>query len=630
MHITPGSKLFNTLKSPVSLINQTSLSFIVILLLIAATFYSCSKNTAKTSPSLPSKASAHLSADSNTTASTVEVPKVNIPERFDQKIEYLKKNSPWVDSVFNSLSPEERIGQLIMFDAYSNMKPSHLDTLLSLVKDSKVGGLVFFQGGPGRQINMINKLQAAAKVPLLIAMDAETGIGMRLDSTNRYPYQMTLGAITDNKLIYEMGKAIANDIKRIGMQVNFAPVLDINSNPSNPVIGMRSFGENKSAVTEKSFAYMKGLQDNGVMAVAKHFPGHGDTNVDSHHDLPVIKANRTRLDTLELFPFKQLINEGLGGVMIAHMNIPALDSTSKLPSTLSKPIVTDLLKNELGFKGIIFTDAMVMEGVAKYYPSGTAEPLAVIAGNDILEKMKNARVAVNSIKKAVENGAITQAEIDEKCKKILAAKELLGLKNYKPVETENLYSDLKNKKTDSLMIKLLEGSATLLKNEGSVLPFSSSNNLKIATVSINAAATTPFQKYLNDNINAESFHLPLRSTNKSISTLKKELENYDYVIIGIHDSRGLPGFKLNYSSTLINFINEICNSNKTIITLFGNPYSLNSLSSYGNAHGLLVMYENNWFSQKVASEILLGKAKAKGKLPVSINRNFPIGAGLNQ
>ena len=295
-------------------------------------------------------------------------PLISIAQTQSSFINSLDNPNDWVDAVFRKLSKRERIAQLFMVRAHTDKGKAFEDSIARLIRKERIGGLVFFQGGPARQAVLTNRYQSVSKVPLLISMDAEWGLGMRLDSTISYPYQLTLGAIQDNKLIYEMGKQVAMDFKRIGMQVNFAPVADINNNPKNPVIGIRSFGDNKYNVAAKVTAYMKGLQENNVLVSVKHFPGHGDTDVDSHHDLPQLPFTRERLDSLELYPFRELIKEGASGIMVAHMNIPILDNTPNLPSTLSRPIVTGLLKDDLGFKGIIFSDAMEMKGVAKFFP----------------------------------------------------------------------------------------------------------------------------------------------------------------------------------------------------------------------------------------------------------------------
>ncbi|MDQ3537169.1 MAG: glycoside hydrolase family 3, partial [Bacteroidota bacterium] len=348
---------------------------------------------------------------------------------------FLNHADPWVDSVFNSLSNEERIAQMLMVAAYSNRGKAHEDSIINLIQQYKFGGLIFFQGGPIRQAKLVNKYQALSKVPLMIAMDLEWGLGMRLDSTISYPYQMALGAMQESvagqeNLIYEMGAEIGRQCKRMGIHVNFAPVVDVNNNPNNPVISYRSFGEDKYDVSRKGIAYMKGMQDQGILATAKHFPGHGDTGIDSHYDLPVIKHDRQRIDSLELYPFREIIDEGIGSIMIAHLNIPSLDDTKNLPSTLSKPIVTGLLKEDLHFQGLIFTDAMNMKGVTKYYPPGVADLNAVLAGNDILEFSLDIPKAIGEIKKAIRAGKISQQEINNRCKKILAYKKWMDLHQY--------------------------------------------------------------------------------------------------------------------------------------------------------------------------------------------------------
>src|SRR5690606_178772 len=323
------------------------------------------------------------------------------------------------DSVFRKLNRHDRIAQLFMIRAHTDRGKSYEDSVAEVIREQHIGGLVFFQGGPERQAALTNRYQAISFVPLLIAMDAEWGIGMRLDSTISYPYQMSLGAIQDESLIYQMGGEIAKQFKRLGMQVNFAPVADINNNPKNPVINYRSFGDNKYSVTAKTAAYMKGMQDGGILTTLKHFPGHGDTDVDSHYELPQLSFSRERLDSIELYPFKNLIEQGASGIMVAHMNIPALDNTPKLPSTLSKPIIIGLLKEELGFKGLIFTDAMEMKGVVKYFPDAEADVRALIAGNDVIELSQNSELAIKLIRKAIRKKRLSWEQINESVRKVL-------------------------------------------------------------------------------------------------------------------------------------------------------------------------------------------------------------------
>ena len=329
-------------------------------------------------------------------------------------IQILSHQNHWVDSVFKKLNRRQKVAQLFFVRAHTDKGQKYEDSVASVINDQQVGGLVFFQGGPVRQADLINRYQKISRVPLLIAMDGEWGTGMRLDSTISYPYQMTLGAIQDNNLIYKMGQEVAHDFKRIGMQMNFGPDMDVNNNPDNPVINYRSFGDNKYNVAKKGIAYFKGMQDAGLLTTAKHFPGHGDTNVDSHLELPLLPFSRKRLDSLEEYPFREAINAGISGIMIAHMDIPALDSTKNLPSTLSHKIVTGVLKDSLGFKGLVVSDAMEMKAVTKYFPNGEAELRAFLAGNDIIELSDDSKKAILRIRKAVRKGEISNEAFEAK------------------------------------------------------------------------------------------------------------------------------------------------------------------------------------------------------------------------
>lgn len=376
-------------------------------------------------------------------------------------IESIQEQNTWVDSVFKKLNRRERIAQLFMVRAHTNLGKKYSDSVAKVIKRERLGGVVFFQGGPGRQVEVTNEYQKISKTPLLVSMDGEWGLGMRLDSTVSYPYQMTLGAIQDNNLIYEMGRQIAKDFKRMGMQINFAPVMDVNNNPKNPVINYRSFGDNKYKVAAKGAAYMKGMQDEGVLVTLKHFPGHGDTDVDSHYDLPQLKFTRERLDSLELYPFKEVINQGASGVMVAHMNIPSLDPTPKLPSTLSNPIVTGILKNDLNYKGLIFSDAMDMKGVSKYFKDGEAEVRGLEAGMDVLELAENSRAAIREIRKSIRKKRLSWDRINTSVKKVLAAKYWAGLDKPESIELNNIVADLNRTESSALNQQLADAAVTL-------------------------------------------------------------------------------------------------------------------------------------------------------------------------
>ena len=308
----------------------------------------------------------------------------------------------WVDSVFKSLSKEEKIAQLMVIRAHSNLGPDHVQQVVDLIQKYNVGAICWFQGGPIRQVNLNNYYQSIAKTPLMMTIDAEWGLGMRLDSVNKFPYQLTLGALNNDQLVYDMGKAIGEQCKRIGIHVDYAPVVDVNNNPNNPVIGYRSFGQDKYKMAKFGLAYMHGLQDVGVMACAKHFPGHGDVDVDSHLDLPVINKSMDQLDSLELYPFRQLFKAGVGSVMIAHLSIPAIDTTHNQPTSLSKNNVTGLLRDKLDYKGLTFTDALEMKGVSKYFPAGEAAVQALVAGNDMLCLPESVPDAITAVQDAIK------------------------------------------------------------------------------------------------------------------------------------------------------------------------------------------------------------------------------------
>ena len=536
------------------------------------------------------------------------------------------QNSKWVDSVITSLTPDERIAQLIMVAAYSNRGKDHKEQLLELIRQQKVGGLIFFQGDPESQVRLMNDFQAASKVPLLGAIDAEWGLGMRLDNTLSYPFQMALGAIQEDELIYQMGKEIARQIKRSGLHSNFAPVVDVNNNPNNPVINYRSFGEDKYNVAEKGIAYMQGMQEAQVLATAKHFPGHGDTDTDSHYALPVINHTKERLYDIELYPFRELIAAGAGGIMVAHLNIPALDSAG-VPSTLSKPIISDLLKDEMGFKGLVVTDAMNMKGVTAGNEPGIVDKDAILAGNDLLEFTEDVPRAIAEIKKAIEQGLISQKEIDKRVRKILAVKQWVGLNNYQPIPTKKIYEDLNTPEAKLLNRKLVAASLTVLKNENNILPVVELKDKKIASVSIGEKSITPFQKELGLYTKVGHFNLARDAGTTEIEALKKKLEAYDLIIAGVHDSSKYPRNTFKFSSEVTHFISEIAEG-ENILAYFKNPYSLNKIEGIEEVDGLVIAYQDSKNSQELAAQLIFGGIGANGKLPVSVGDKFQSGEGL--
>ncbi|MEM6842971.1 MAG: glycoside hydrolase family 3 N-terminal domain-containing protein [Bacteroidota bacterium] len=538
--------------------------------------------------------------------------------------------STWVDSVMQTLSPDERIAQLIAVAAYSNRDEAHKQDLLQMIKRHKVGGLVFFQGGPGRQARMLNDFQEASEVPLLVSMDAEWGIGMRLDSTISYPFQMTLGAIQDDNMLYQMGLEVARQMKRAGMHMNFAPVVDVNNNPANPVINFRSFGEDKENVARKGIAYMRGMQDESILTTAKHFPGHGDTDTDSHYALPQINHPRTRLDSLEMYPFRKLIEAGVGGVMVAHLNIPALDPTEGLPSTLSKPIITDLLKEELGFNGLIVTDAMNMKGVTAGNEPGVVDKDAILAGNDLLEFTEDVPRAIAEIHQAIEQGIITQEQIDERCRKILAVKQWVGLDNYQPVVVKNITNDMTTPAGELLNRKLIEAALTVLENENDLLPIRRLDTLSIASVAIGAKSSiTSFQKTLSLYTEVDHLKVMAEAGADAAQTIRDKITNYDVVLVSVHDNSKYPRNRLKLSSSVKELLSDLTQRENTVLTVFKNPYVLDKLPNPQGADGLIMAYQDNRHTEELAAQLIFGGVGASGRLPVSVGNKYQAGDGID-
>lgn len=542
--------------------------------------------------------------------------------------QFLKDTNKWVDSIFSSLSPQQRIAQLFMVAAYSNKDKAHVKEITKLVKDYQIGGLIFFQGGPLRQAHLTNFYQSVSKVPLLISIDGEWGLAMRLDSTVQFPRQMTLGAIKDDSLIYLMGKEIARECKRLGIHVNLAPVVDINSNPMNPVISNRSFGEDKFNVARKGLAYMKGMQDENVMANAKHFPGHGDTDSDSHKTLPIVNHSKERMDTLELYPFKELFKQGLGSVMVAHLFIPSYDSTPNTASTLSKSVATDLLKNELKFKGLVFTDALNMKGVSKFNEPGIVDVKALIAGNDVLLFSEDVPIAIKEILKAIEKGDITQEEIDSRCKKILAAKQWVGLDHYHPVKLENLYKDLNNSHAELINRKLAEASLTLLTNKDSLIPLKNLDTLRIASLSLGNMELNEFQKTLGNYAPIKHFGLDKDASKAQCDSMIKRLQSFNLVIIQVNNTNNNPKKNFGLNQKVVDIIQDIMKNAKVIIDVFANPYILSKFDNIQNAQAVIMSYEDNEYIESLSAQLIFGGISAKGKLPITASPYFTLGTGI--
>lgn len=526
----------------------------------------------------------------------------------------------WVDSLYNQMSLEEKIGQLFMVDVFSRDPRGDIKTL---IEKYHIGGIIFSKGGPFRQARLTNSYQTLSKYPLMIAMDAEWGLAMRLDSTYAFPWNMTLGAIKDINVVKEVAKQIAIHNKRLGVHINFAPVVDINTNPKNPIIGNRSFGENKVNVTSKAKVFVEAFEEVGILSSAKHFPGHGDTATDSHKTLPSIQFSPKRLDSVELYPFKQLSQTKLSSIMVAHLNVPALEPQDNLPTSLSKNVVTGLIKEKIGFEGLIFTDALNMKGVSNFDKPGEIDLQAFLAGNDILLISENIPIGVQKLKEAYQKGVITEYRLAHSVKKILYSKYKVGLSDYKPIKTKNLAKDLNDKKNDAVYMNAMLHAISVVKNNSDILPFKNLNTQRIAYLKMGEDRNNTFFKVLNQYDKVDSINSKLLLSDKI-----ELLEEYDKIIIGHHKSNASPWKSYKFNEKELVALHEISLKKPVILANFSSPYALKDIKSTVNISAIVQAYQNSHLAQSATAQILFGARPAQGKLPVSINNLYPQGTGF--
>ncbi|WP_456867383.1 glycoside hydrolase family 3 N-terminal domain-containing protein [Galbibacter sp. BG1] len=546
---------------------------------------------------------------------------------FSQQVDPLvttdsEQQKVWVDSIYNSLSLQEKIGQLFMIRAFSDKGKAHIDDVKKLVSEYQVGGVIFSTGGPYRQAKLNNELQSLSKVKMLMSMDAEWGLSMRLDSTFAFPYNMVLGAVKDNDLIRRVGKHIGEHTKRMGMHINFAPDVDINTNPKNPIIGNRSFGENRDKVTEKAMAFMEGMQSAGVLANAKHFPGHGDTEQDSHKTLPTITFSKERIDSVELYPYKQLIPKGLASVMVAHLSVPSLESRPGFPSSISEGIVTGLLKDKLQFNGLIFTDALEMKGVANYADSGNVDLSAFLAGNDMLLISADTPEGIKKLTEAYTNGIITEERLAYSVKKVLKAKYKVGLNNYKPVAQAHLYEDLNRVEDTILFEEVMENAITVAKNDEQTIPIRDLDKKSIAYIGMGDGDNSTFVETLKKYTSVAYIH------GDDLSDIVNRIKPYDLVIIGHHRSTQTPWKAADFTDQEKVWIYEIARQKKVILDAFVKPYALLDLQSIDNIESIIVSYLNDPISQEKSAELIFGALASKGSLPVMAHEKLPENRGF--
>jgi B-glycosidase len=535
------------------------------------------------------------------------------PKNFTKDLD--KKAVKYADSLYAKFSMDERIGQLYIVALYTNKDQNHISGVRKLVEQERIGGIILMQDDAEQEIALVNEFQKKSRVPMLFGMDAEWGLYQRIKTAHKFPWAMTLGAIQDNNLVYEMASKIAEDAKKMGIYWNFAPVVDVNTNPKNPIIGNRSFGSDVQNVIAKSLAYAQGLQDNGVLAAIKHFPGHGDTDVDSHLDLPVVKHSLDRLNKIELAPFKALIDKKIGGAMIAHLYVPQLEKGKNIPASISYDIVTNLLKNKFRYEGLVITDALNMNAVAKKYPAGELDLRAFKAGNDVLLFSQDVPTGKKLIKEAIQKGEISEKRLEESVKKILKTKYLLGLQNLRPLSSEGINNVLNNDSHAKISEKLYANALTLLKDEKQLFPL---REKEVYYLPLEEASHEAFLQELSKEIKVKKISF------KEIQSIPENA----VVIIGLHkdNSTAYKPYKISWESKRL--INQVKSKNKVILNVFGSPYALQDVDISGIS-SVLVSYENNPLSMKATAEAYLGKQKINGRLPVVVNEQIKYGMGID-
>ena len=528
----------------------------------------------------------------------------------------LKKANDWVDKTYNALSQEEKLGQLFIVALYTNKDEAHINQIRNIVLNDKIGGLILMQDDAAREINLVNEFQSKSKVPLMIGMDAEWGVFQRIAKAHKYPWAITLGAIQDKNLIHDMASKIAEDCKRMGINWDFAPVVDVNTNPNNPIIGNRSFGSDVNNVVNSALAYSNGLQDNKVLGAIKHFPGHGDTDKDSHLDLPVVSHNMERLEKTELAPFKALMDKGIGGVMVAHLYVPSLESKKGIPASISRKIVTGLLKEKYGYKGLIITDALNMGAVANKFKAGELDALAFKAGTDIMLFSQDVATGKRLIQKAIDNKEISQSRVEESVKKILLTKYFLGLNQYSNVNPENINEDLNNASHSEIVQKMYSSALTLIKDDKKLLPLDCKETYYYVPLE-----EAPYETFLNQ-LNTETTVILKKAS--EINTIPANSK----VIVGFHkdNSTAYKPYKISDSSKKV--LSDLSKNQTVILDVFGSPYALKDID-ISKVSTVLVSYENNDDAMKATASGLLGQTKIWGRLPVLVNDNLKFGIGMD-
>ncbi len=541
-----------------------------------------------------------------------------VPERRPVKMtspdpSYLEKQSAWTEKLLSSMTLEEKVGQLFMIAVYSNKREADYQIVENQIRKYHLGGVAFFQGNALKQAELTNRYQSAAKIPLLVGLDAEWGLGMRLNNTYSFPKAITIGAARDTDLAEQVGEEIARQCRRIGVHFNFAPVADINSNPKNPVINYRSFGESVENVSELTSAFVRGHRKQHVMTSAKHFPGHGDTNVDSHYALPVLHHSLSHIREVESAPFRALIRDSVASVMVGHLNVPALDNG--VPATVSEKVIKGFLRGEMGFEGLVISDALNMRGLLRSFPVGQAEVRAFKAGNDMLLQTSHIDKAYKAVLDACISGEITEEELDESVKRILKSKFWVGLNQYQPVNLRNIAEDLDNDKSKELTQLIYNEAVTVTRDEFGLIPIKGLATVEMASIAVGGDPGNLFQSTLELYGNVTPYLLPDKPAGEADwQAIADEAVKNDLVIVSIHKIR--QSEKLDYGITepTLNLLRDLQKRSRLVVCVFGNPYSLKFFDEFET---VVCGFEDEDEAQMAAANVLFGVNSASGKVPVN-------------
>lgn len=539
-----------------------------------------------------------------------------VEPRMMRDVERKATAEAWADSVLATLSPRQQAAQLIMPMTWPRVDKAGLANWHRQVLEGEFGCVLWQKGSPKNVVRLANWMRREARVPMLVAMDGEWGLSMRLSDSMKWPRNMLLGATDDPRLAYEYGRATADEARRIGIHVNFAPVLDVNSNPANPVIGNRSLGSSPSLVIRMGLAYAKGLEDNGLLSTAKHFPGHGDTSTDSHKTLPVINRSRAQLEQVELAPFRAYIREGYGGMMVGHLSVPALDTGVRATSAVPA-VVTDLLQHEMGFSGLIFTDGLGMKGIVNGAGELGVYVTTLLAGADVLVAPTDPFQALDDVTAAVDKGILSQAEITRRCRKVLVWKHLLGADSREPLETEHLDADLHPRASRELLERIYEGAMTIVKSEQGILPLHKEDRIALLTYGDDSADL--LRSTISRVAKADGYTIHRSTGPAARRAILNKLRSYDKVVIAVTWKGFAPGKDLT----------KLLAETKSVLLFHTSPYAaLDYMEAMKAATAVGFAYDTRPEGMRAMGRALTGERPVSGKLSVDLPPLYKQGDGL--